>query len=1069
MYSLSDKIVHSHDAFKSVQLFPGFPCLACLLVIFTIIPVYANDELVSLQERLAASQKLDKAKIAAKIAQELRQADADQALHYSQLGLRQLELTPHEPTRINLINTRAVAYLQKRDYPSTLLNADQALLLARENNLPLEEAKALNTLGALNWYQGDLEQARDYFESSLALRKKQGAVAELSPALNNLGVLEEIRGRYTRAIEFYLQAIESAERIGNNEQLARPISNLGVLHQMLKNFDKALLFNQWSLKLNIEGGNWVGAALSHNNISEIQIEKGEYEAALKSLQEGLILLDKIEAPQEKALLLVNSGSAHLHLKNPASALALFDQASLLVSQFNSNEIDTYLAQGYAGAYFQKSLLNQALKYAQEFLILAQAQQDLNSIKKAQHLHYKIYKEKGLYVQALAAHENFNRIQGDLTSRENTAYATRLQAEFDSEKQEKELAILQKQNVLQEIRIKRQQFLRNLIAVLSLALLLFGYFIYHIRTIRMKTVVLESKVAERTREIQHKNSAIAELLRQKDKLLERKNVLFSTVSHEFRTPLTLIMGPLKQLTHNTSHRETRLTLNNVLRNATRLYRMVDQLLDLARIDMQAELSSEPLDVASALGFLITSMETLFQEHNITVNLRLENNIWIEISPEAFEKAAVNLLSNAVKYTPHGGKIGITAEARHKTVVISISDTGIGIAKDQQERIFERFTRLENPLSKPIAGAGIGLALVKELVECYKGKIEVASELNQGSTFTLVFPATPIAAISAQQGLRSTACENELAALTAAKFNAINLAAIKTEANKKSEWAPERSSTVLIVEDNDEMRTFIGNQLKPHYQCLYANDGKQGVKLAINEIPDLIVSDLMMPQLNGLQLAATLKEDPLTSHIPIIILTAKGDPETRHAAWRKNVDEYIEKPFDTDELLLRCENILSIRQILTQRFNSKESMEKHKEDTASKINNVAAMCFSKRDQEFLDKLYCFVEGNFYESELNARLISSALAITEKQLQRKVKALTQDTIPAFVRNFRLKKGADMLTAGASVTSVAFDVGFSSQSYFSTAFAARYGCSPRDYQDRQRKRHKKLNTYKKADASVG
>ncbi|TQV74499.1 tetratricopeptide repeat protein [Exilibacterium tricleocarpae] len=1069
MYYLSDNDV---DPPSAPGLFEGpvfIRYLACLILLFLTLPAYAKSDLHALENHFANSYGLDRAKTAAKIALTLRQADADRALHYAQVALEQLKTTSHVATEANVINTIAVAHLQKREYDATINYAKQALQLAEQFNLPLEEARTLNTLGALNWYRGDLDRAKDLFEASLALRKQHKVYAELSPALNNLGVIEEIQGRYNKAIEFYLQAIDYAEQIGSDEQLARPITNLGVLNQMLRNFDKALLFYQRSLVLKLKAGNLVGAAIAHNNISEIQIEKGEYQEAINSLQSGLNLLDKIEAPQEEALLLVNSGSAYLRLNDPDKAFEFFAQTRDLASRFSASEIDIYLAQGYARAYLQKGQLDQALENAQNFLTLAQEKQDRKSIKKAQHLHYRIYKEKQLYARALSAHEEFHRLHDELANKESTNYVARLQAEFETEKKEKELAVLQRQNALQEINIKRQEFIRNLVAVLSVCSLLVGFFVYRMRTIRVKAAVLERKVAERTRDIQQKNSAIAELLIQKEQLLDKKNLLFSTVSHELRTPLTLITGPLKQLIKSTHSKQTKSVLNSIHRNAARLCRMVDQLLDLARLDIQAESIGEPVDVGAAIEFLVASMEALFQGHQITRSIKTEKDIWIEMAPEALEKVIVNLVSNAIKYTSSGGKISVTAEARNDTIVISISDTGIGIAQDQHQRIFERFTRLENPLSKPVPGAGIGLALVKELTERYHGKIELTSEVNQGSTFTLIFPATTPTAATRQKYLRSTACENELAVQLPVTHAPLEVPDFTADTSARPTPPPARASTVLIVEDNDEVRTFIGNHLNSYYHCLYAEDGKQGVSLAIKEVPDLIISDLMMPHVSGLELAATLKEEQLTSHIPVIILTAKGDSETRYTAWRKNVDEYIEKPFDADELILRCENILSIRRLLTQRFRPEELVIEDPENRSKEKMDIAPVCFSPRDREFLDKLYCYLEKNHFESGLNASLISKALNITEKQLQRKIKALTNETIPACVRNFRLKKGAEKLTAGASITSVAYDVGFSSPSYFSTAFAARYGCSPSDYQLEKRKLTKETVKKAKAGASAG
>ncbi len=1028
---------------------------------FSVVPIFAQ----SLIEEEGEPVSIEELERVAQQAYALRQSDADRAIQLAQEVLSALSNQYDNNLQVSIFNTLAIAWLQKRDFSQSADYAQRALELASVAPLPHEVAKAQNTLGVLHWYRGDLDAAKSWFQSSLSVRKQHNFFDEFSPALNNLGLIEEIQGRYNKAIDYYLQAISYAEQINNDIQLARPIGNLGVLHQMLGNFEKAEIYYQRSLQLKLKEKNYVGAALAHNNISEVYVENKDYSKALNSLREGLTLLKGLDAQYERALLTVNMGSVLLQLQQVDNALLIFDQVADLVKDFDSQEIDIYLAQGYARAKLQQGLLDEALAHAQEFLILAQAKEDQNSIKKAQKLRYQIYKEKGQYLQALVSHENYTRIQEDQSARETTEYVSRLQAEFDLEKKEKKLAILERENTLHELEIRRQQFSKYFVILASAIVLLIGVAWFRLRATRIKASILEAKVAERTREIQQQHATISELLEQKEKLLNHKNALFSTVSHEFRTPLTLILGPLKTLAEKIKSKDLQDSINNMRCNANRLLRMVDQMLDLARMDMQADMKSEFVEVSEVVGFLVASMETLFNEHQLHYTKELQADIWINISPDALEKIVVNLLSNAIKYTPASGCITVQTVAKNEQVVISVVDSGIGIPRDQMDCIFERFTRLDHNAGKAIPGAGVGLALVKELVQRYNGSIEVTSCLGEGSSFSVCFPqvqAMPSVDLiqidnkqSARQ-LRSTACESELASLQVVK------------SLRKVYPIDCSAKTILVVEDNEEMRHFIGECLQLNYQCLFANNGVQGVNIAIKEIPDLIVTDLMMPEMSGLELACILREEPLTSHIPIVMLTAKGDPESRHAAWQQKVDEYIQKPFDADELRLRCENILNIRQLLNDRFKQRK-FEKGGDDLSVENNNVnfseySQNCFSECDRKFLSTLTNYLENNFSEPQLNASKISSALAITEKQFQRKLKALTNDSIPAYVRNFRLKKSAELLAKGVSITSVAFDVGFSSQSYFSTAFAARYGCSPSEYQQRQRKQYEE-----KAGAKAG
>ena len=526
-----------------------------------------------------------------------------------------------------------------------------------------------------------------------------------------------------------------------------------------------------------------------------------------------------------------------------------------------------------------------------------------------------------------------------------------------------------------------------------------------------------------------------LLAQKEELLEKKNELFSNVSHEFRTPLTLILGPIKKLLKTKHYTSMHSELKPILSNANRLLRMVDQLLDLSRFDIVIDEVGQLINASELVEKTLVSMDSLFEEHQLQLIRELEDACWISITHDALEKIMVNLFSNAVKYTPRGGSVIVRVFKINEEVKVIVKDNGVGISPSEKHKIFERFVRLDNSSKEFVPGAGVGLALVKELAERFEGSVGVESEEGAGSCFTLVFP-------SKYPALDFDTSSHHM---TESNITELEIDGLQVPANEPMESHTKPlsdNSTILIVEDNSHMRQFIAGCLESHYVCISVEDGREGIRTALEEIPDLIITDLMMPNKTGFELARIIRADQRTSHIPIIMLTAKGDISSRQQAWKMDIDDYFEKPFDQDELLLRCESLLSIRQLICQRV--KKELENGDISTPREKKQ---SLISKNDRDFIEQLNIYLESNYSQGSINAERLSDALDMNKKQLQRKVRALLEQSIPEYVSNFRLKKGSELLLQGLSVTEVAMSIGFSSPSYFTKTFTIRYGMSPSEY----------------------
>ncbi|WP_144391810.1 hybrid sensor histidine kinase/response regulator transcription factor [Pleionea sediminis] len=566
-------------------------------------------------------------------------------------------------------------------------------------------------------------------------------------------------------------------------------------------------------------------------------------------------------------------------------------------------------------------------------------------------------------------------------------------------------------------------------------LFYGAYLWRTQAIRKQNDRLRTAVTQRTSELQKEKQNV-------EHLLQSKNREFANVSHEFRTPLTLVLGPVSRMLEEESESNRKSKLQLVKRNTFRLMRMVDQLIYLEKMRVSKAVEKKPVPVSQLFNYIAQSFDDLCQLKNIELSYKYDDDIWCLSTKEAVEKVLLNLFSNALKYTPEGGKINLALSKKKDTFELSVCDTGFGIPEDQRARIFERFERVLDERSESITGAGIGLSLVKELLNEHQATIKLDSEINRGTTFTVQWPIVD-APKDSEVAVSFEAIDSEAIDI---EFESLKESTTPTSDFASSEMAQanEEAPVILVIEDNQDMRQYIQEVVSVRYTCLVAKDGAEGIELAQENIPDLIISDVMMPRQDGFQVSEQLKNHEKTSHIPIILLTARGDKQSRLTGWEKNVDEYLTKPFDEDELLIRIGNLLSIREILKHRFSQKV-LRQEKEVQADSI--VIANTLSELDQRFIDKINRTIELHYGDRKFNAAKLAELMNYSERQLLRKLKSLIDFRPIEYIKHIRLKKAIAQLENGDEIKVVALDSGFSSLSYFSSCFKAYTGLSPRDY----------------------
>ena len=666
----------------------------------------------------------------------------------------------------------------------------------------------------------------------------------------------------------------------------------------------------------------------------------------------------------------------------------------------------------------------------------------------------LYPTKGDEVIALAMkilkhqpYERDNYLSTSIITQAN-ADLTLMEAR-DAERQARNLKTLHKQvdrylsdyNAQKIMLIGMCLFL--LVCLAAAALIFRGYLV---------KVKLNEKLAKTNDELKRLNVELGEkneeMKRLNEEVLELTHsrlVFFTNISHELRTPLTLIADPVEMLLEDTGIKgKSRELLKMVQRNALALQQLVGNILDFRKIQNgKMELKLYRFDIVKTLMMWVSDFQLTAERKQIRLHLNvddLKGSHEMIADQEKISRIVFNLLSNALKYTPAGGEIFVSLKDEGANLRLDVKDTGKGISQDEADKIFERFFQAKGAAS----GTGIGLALVKSFVELHHGEARVESEPGKGSDFIVVIPRK-------QEGNSQVIhndvdiVDNSANASASDGKNVVDESVLQyiddgdRSRGKVQQLVSENTNrpTVLVIDDNTDIRQYERTLLQDEYIVLEAADGKEGLAVALKEVPDLVICDVMMPVMDGLEFTKQLKTNTATSHIPVIMLTAKNLEEHRAEGYEHGADSYITKPFHSKVLLARIENLLRQRQLLKNLYQGtkvaeKEISEAHLED---------------RDKQFLKQLQAIIQKNLSDSEFGVEDMGQQIGLSRVQLYRKVKAMTGSSVVDLLRKARLAKARRLLeTRSMSVSEVAYEVGFSAPSYFTKCFKEEYGMLPGD-----------------------
>lgn len=875
---------------------------------------------------------------------------------------------------------------------------------------PFFQAKTLNNIGNNFLIGGQFLEAIEYYEEARLLYEQVGNKRDASDCVGNIGLAHEYLGNFASALDYYLQGLALAEASDYKEGIGYSYDCIGNIHGKLNNLDKSIEYQQKAIDI-FEGLNdKASAAPSYNNLGINYKKMEQYDSALFFFEKAEKVFREVGNSRGIAVALQNIGSIYLLLGDQGKGLAYFRQSNEVCLAAG---LDGILPSNYryvAEIFLNNEQLDSAQWYGLQGLKMAEAIHAKEVISKYHLLLSSIYDQWERYAEALGHHRQHLAYEDTLFNETKSRQLQELEIQYETQKKEQQIA-------LQESMLNNKNLVQKFLILIVLLMTVASIAIYviHKRRQVVKRKLYDEQIKYEKRE------------KERAKELEQlKSRFYANIAHEFRTPLTLILGPAQNIQDQPEDATAVIKNTNIIKKAAQnLLNLINQLLDLSKLeDQKVALNLVRTDFIPFIKGVVMSFESLAVDKEVRLELHSEvDSILLHIDHDRTDKIFYNLLSNAFKFTGKGGEITVNIAydaASHEQppyIKVSVRDSGIGIPQDQLPMIFDRFYQIKHSDDRYIEGTGIGLALTKELVELHKGTITVESQHQQGTTFIVRLPVAPMEVV-----------KGDVADISFPKM-------LQEQEGSLEETAPVlHENIVLLIEDNPDVRAFVKDCLVGEYQILEARNGKEGVAMAIAHIPDLIISDVMMPEMDGYEVCKALKSDSLTSHIPIVMLTAKAGSDNRIEGLDTGADDYLEKPFNRRELLARIKNLIHSRKLL---------QEKYARETKGGINPETVL--PPKENQFISKLREIVDEHLDDTSFGVEGLCKEAGVSRTQLHRKIKALTDLSTTRFVRMHKLQKAVALLKDGQhNISEISYMTGFSSPSYFTQCFHEEFGHAP-------------------------
>lgn len=847
--------------------------------------------------------------------------------------------------------------------------------------------------------------------------------------------------RFDDALRLHSEGLKQAEEIDDTLEIVQALNNIGTDYRRMGVFDLAQNYHYraWAISKNWNDTSYdakKNRVVSLNGLGNIYLTLGNYARADSALRMALEGEKELHSDLGQAINYANLGSIFRHRGMADSAWAYF-RKSMELNQRIDNKLGISLCHTYFGSMYERAnqydkaiaeyekayelmeasddkwhMLNSLIALAgvnmamgnesKAMLHLDKAKLVANEIKSYEHLseifdlYYKLYKREGNYGAALAAHEKAAAMSDSVMDMEKMNRIQNAGIIIERNLQEKAVSVAH-HNLASE---KSARFVISIIfaavvVIMAGALLVFFY---------MQRIHRRNHMALK-------------------RLAEMRETFFTNITHEFRTPLTVILGLSRDLQTNGTE-EVRDRALTIERQGKGLLALINQLLDISKIKSQVgNFDWRNGSITTYVTMIVDTYRDYARTKNIDLQFYAKEAVTMDFVPDYVNKVLNNLISNAFKFTPEYGKINVTMWRKENSLNVEVSDTGEGMDEETAENVFKPFYQGETA-SKHI-GTGVGLALVKQVIDAVNGRISVESRVGEGTTFHFEIPITNV-------------CNNKLGDTEIDK--SASLPALPTEEKALADSdTVDSQSTVLVIEDNRDIAAYIGNLLADSYNVAYATNGEDGLQKAIDVVPDLIITDLMMPGIDGLELCRRIRSNNVVNHIPLVIVTAKVTEQERIAGIEAGADAYIAKPFNVDELRTVVERLLDRQRSLRRKFS--ESIDtNNKEEEEVTLNDAERRFLAKT----VDHIYLLLD----KQQLDVNTLSDKLCMSSRQFHRKIVALTGCSPTSFILKIKMKRARHLLETDSrmSIDEIASRCGFEHTSSFYHAFRKAYGVTPKD-----------------------
>ncbi|MBC8043482.1 MAG: tetratricopeptide repeat protein [Rhizobacter sp.] len=868
--------------------------------------------------------------------------------------------------------------------------------------------------GLLSHFAQAIEEATEAYALFCVLDDKMGQAR----AMVEIGISRNSLGDITGGLESQRAGLALSEEIQDQEGMAIALQGIGLSYWHLGDNPTALTFFEKSLELVRATGNVFGEIYVLNSLGAFYCQLKEIETGIAFNSQSLSLAQKVGFDRGAAMSLVNLGIAYKNLGQYQKALTTYEQAVLISEQLEDGWISAQATMNLGYIHECLGDYRESIEFYQRSLVLSQR------------IGNKITEVNALYN---IGRLNVKLLQFDLAE----------QFLYDSLKLAEEIQhhvhLYNAHEALTDYHQQRGNFPKAL----------YHHKIFH----ELKEKVFNEESDKRIRNLQvlhqvEQTKKDAELDRQKaaklKELDEFKSRFFANISHEFRTPLTLILGSMEDLLSSNIVSPHADTVQVAQRNAQKLLLLVGELLDLSRLDAgKLSLNIYHGDLGRFLRNTVSCFSSLAEQKQISLSFHADVDASAAyFDADKLDKAVSNILSNSFKFTVGGGEIHVwltlsqqaqphADTQRTDIATITISDTGIGVPEQELPHVFDRFYQVSKTHTE---GTGIGLALAKELIEFCRGKIEATSVIGKGTTFVITLPVSA-AAFSTGEFRSNEISDHPTHAVQV-------VAALQPVSSEREIHSPSTSTRtkhaplILVVEDNLEMSDYICRHLQSGFRVITAVSGTDALAKASEHVPDLIVSDVMMPEMDGYTLCRHLKQADATSHIPVVLLTAKSSEDSKLEGLETGADDYLTKPFSPKELLVRIKNLIEQRHRLRERYSQVVRVEPSPIPVAS------------ADDAFLQRAMTAVETHLSNEAYTVDHLAKDIYLSRKQLYRKLLSLTNLSPEKFIRTLRLKRAVQLLgQKKGQISEVSYQVGFRSTSYFTKCFREEFGVLPSAY----------------------